>query len=651
MDFRSQLSAFQNSGGSGGSGGARGGGNPSSNNDNRNDDTRSHNRSPGRPNNNSNHNYNSTHNSSISSNRTNYGRGGSGSDYGRGGGEYGGRGRGDHVRGGGDGRDFRPSGGDYGAEGSDRRRPRPQEWSSRHQEPPSARRRLIAPDPDALGDLRGYGYRIPKGFPDPPTPKEMAKKPKHVALLAITVDDLPYEHIWKGWCQTLSKTLTEQDGVDEYFVSLVCHAKYPKNVRSDWLRQRLITHPPKPGRGNSYMDPEFLTRIPSWGSVEITRAMLDVLQDGLKIGNCTEADKRFAASRFLIRTPPSFDADCASAAAIADTEGGNAGRSDDIPAVDHFLYISESCLPVVTAREFFERIQNTESWVNARHRKQEDTPKNKYEDDQFAGINRRIPGQYRWKGDQWVLLSRRHASKIIDLDRPHISPKHQLWQSFRDINASDEMYFPTALALLGYLRFTSDGEDTQRPRDPNASHPQATDNGGDKGGGPSSDASPPASKNGCILLKPVTYTDWTQGMKNPATFSHGVTDLKRVGRVARDKGCLVARKFAPCIAVPGVPKWEQKITGEISITEWEAAIRELQNIEDAEKAAKPEGKKPDPSHNGATVGPNKEENSNDGDCAYEINDHTAKSMLQPTAPKGVNGEDDKEEEDNEEETS
>ena len=66
---------------------------------------------------------------------------------------------------------------------------------------------------------------------------------------------------------------------------MVCHAKFPQRVESEWLRQRLLVHPPRLGRGNSFLDPEFLSRVPSWGSVEITRAMIDLLKDGMKIGS------------------------------------------------------------------------------------------------------------------------------------------------------------------------------------------------------------------------------------------------------------------------------------------------------------------------------------------------------------------------------
>ncbi|KAG7356076.1 core-2/I-branching enzyme [Nitzschia inconspicua] len=546
MDFRSQLSAFRN--GSNGEGG--GGGN--NNNGDRNDRSRSPNRR--------------FHSNNNNNNNNNRGGGGNGGRYGN---QYG--------------------------EGSDRRRPRPGEWGSNSHYggdgPPNTRRRYNNQhpnnvDPDGLGDLRRHNYRIPRGFPDPPTDEERAKQPKHIVLMAITIEDMPFEHVWRGWCDTLKAVPKDQD---DFFLSLVCHAKYPEKVQSEWLKQRLLTHPPQRGRGNSYEDPTYLTRTPAWGSVEITRAMLDLLQESLKIGKCTQTDKRFSANRFLIRVPPTFQ-EC----------------EDDskIPPADHFLFISETCLPVATAPEFFSKIANVAvSWVNARHRRQEDTPKNKYEDDQFAGINRRIPGQYRWKADQWVLLSRRHASLIIELDRPQIPQKHQLWQSFREINASDEMYFPTALALLGFLRYTKDGDDTQKSRavvpnpsgasgavsetamKPTSSSGLTLDTG--NGTAATSDgtgvASAVTNKNESILLRPVTYTDWTQGMKNPAMFCNGPKDLKRVSRLARGIGCLVARKFSTHLPIPGVPKEEVKMTGEITVGQWNEVMSELHREEaDAE---------------------------------------------------------------------
>mmetsp|Transcript_14219 Transcript_14219/g.29639 ORF Transcript_14219/g.29639 Transcript_14219/m.29639 type:complete len:636 (+) Transcript_14219:19-1926(+) len=561
MDFRSQLSAFKSKGSNGSSNNSNNGNRGYNNTNTNNNSDRGRSSSNSHSNRNANANDRNSYYSNHSNRINSPGRSGGYND-----------------------------GGGYGG---DRRRHRPREWSQNadyHHGPPTARRRFHPPrhgspgqhhgyghghgppNLDGLGEMRNLGYQIPRGFPRAPTKEEKSKKSKHLALLAIVIDGLPYEEVWKGWCETLSACL-EEDAVDEYFISFVCHAKFPQKIQSEWLRRRLLTFPPKQGRGNSFMDPVFLTRKPEWGSVDITRAMLDLLQDGLKIGKAggnavKYDDKRFCASRYLARSPPSFET----------------GEPSGIPPVDQFLFLSESCLPVVTPLEFFSRASDPNvSWLNARHRTESGTPQNKYEDDQFAGINRRVPGQYRWKGDQWVLLAKRHAESIIGIDRPFKPPKHQLWQSFRHINASDEMFFPTAMALLGDLRYTKDGYDTQKGRCRDEESSLAGDSAPSETNKsvPETATHSPPPENQCIRLKPVTYTDWTEGMKNPALFSNGPTDLKRVGKLAREMGCLVARKFATHIDIPGVPAEEQKITGSISMEDWAAAIKEIRDEEEA----------------------------------------------------------------------
>jgi hypothetical protein len=582
MDFRSQLSAFQSGGGS--AGGSRGGGGADRS------PNRTSNRGGYRDNNNRD---NRDNNRDNNNNRDNY--------YGRGGG--GGRGRG----------------------GDDRRRPRDSNHPHIQGGPPNQRRRYHSPDRDGLGDLRNFGYRIPKGLPTPPTPQAKQRKAKHLALLVISIDDLPYEHIWKAWSQTLNNSNNkEEEEEDDYYISLVCHAKYPKQVKSPWLRQRLLVHPPKVGRGNSFLDPEYLTRTPNWGSIEITRAMVDLLQASMTIGRDQQTDMRFAASRFLVRRPPP--------PSLADLENSTTEWDDPpIPPVDQFIYVSETCIPVGTAQDTFAKMQDTTvSWVNARHRKDPDTPKNLYENDQFAGIHRRIPGQYRWKADQWVLLCRNHAQQILDMDHYAYSssssssssssypPKHPLWQSFRDINASDEMYIPTCLAVLGLLRIAANGEDTQRsrsqqvengngsisseqqrsrsrsnsnvddkPRGRSNSHTGSILSEGDKTSATTATVvvAPPVVVDQVVLNRPVTYTDWTEGMRNPASFTRGLVDFKRVARLARAKGCLVARKFAPYLALPGVPRDELKITGQMTAEEWKEEVQVLQAQDEAQEAA------------------------------------------------------------------
>ncbi|KAL3932355.1 MAG: hypothetical protein SGBAC_010889 [Bacillariaceae sp.] len=567
MDFRSQLSAFKSGGGSsnGNSGGSNSGGNNGNSNNNN---------SGGRgyPSSNSNQRgYGNTNNNSSSSGH--YGRGGSDNR------ERDSRDNHHH-------RDRGDRGDSYRRDDHHgKRRNRP--WGNEGGYGPPQRRRFHSPDRDGLGDLRQFGYIIPRGNPALPTAALKKKKTKHIALLAITIDDLPYEHIWKAWMDTLNNSSS-----DEYFVSLVCHAKFPEKVTSPWLKDRILLRRPKLGRGNSYLDPEFLSRKPEWGSVEITRAMLDLLQEAAKIGQDDQKDARFSSNRYIVRMPgQTVDS------TVAPTPEATGASSTLLPTVDQFLFVSETCLPIRTAPEMFRLLPGpTVSWINGRHRKDPKTPKNKYEDDQFGLISRKIPGQFRWKADQWVLLGRMHATAILAMDRPHFHPRHQFWQHFRNINASDEMYIPTTMAVLGYLRYTLEGEDTQRARN-NMTPAEASNKNEPTSTSPNNNAKKEDDKDKVaptpilppppemVLKRAVTYTDWTEGMRNPACFTRGMLDFNKVAQLARKEGCLVARKFAPKMAIPGEDP-SKDITqekGYITAEDWLEAVQTWEQ-EDSEKA-------------------------------------------------------------------
>jgi hypothetical protein len=410
--------------------------------------------------------------------------------------------------------------------------------------------------------------------------------PKHIALLVICIDELPYEHIWKAWAAAAT--------TGDTLVSILVHAKYPSKVQSSWLRQRLLVRPPRIGRGNCYADPVYLSHAPEWGSVQITSAMVELVAAGLKIGpNDRETDERFSSRRFLVETTK---------------DDSNSNKTDQqkegkvIPPVDKFIFVSETCLPVKTLKECEEALfkevkvaaetkgnedtegaietsgkedmktlgetdgkedvkapaeskadaakvssltptarSNEVSWINARNRNTPGTPQNKYERDQFQDINRMVPQACRWKADQWTVLSRAHAAAVLNIDQ-HMRPDDQLWNSFARINASDEMYFPTALAVLGILK---DEDDSTVPQ---------------------------------VAKRAVTYTDWTEGMRNPATYTNGIRDFKRVAKIARKQGCLFARKFALVHAIPGK---EKVVTGAIDVEAWKEAIGVLQKAEES----------------------------------------------------------------------
>lgn len=401
-----------------------------------------------------------------------------------------------------------------------------------------------------LQRMERFGYRLlPRPYQPPETTKTVKDQPRHICLLALSIDDLPWEDIWKAWAGSCSTTI----------VSLVGHAKFPDRVTSAWYRRRLVIKNPVRGRGQSWADPVVHSFRPEWGSVEITRAMIELLLEGLEIGQYQpseaktssgegdehsqkedsnsetssprdelENDIRFSRRRFLVGD-----------------DDDSASLPSSVPPVDRFIFISETCLPIVSLDRCQAALFQTEqSWVNARHPQiTEGTPRNAYERDQFRNIHQMIPVVHRWKADQWIVLTRSHAEAVANIDRS-MRERDQLWNSFaRNVNASDELYFPTALAVQGILNLEGDEN---------------------------------------IKRQAVTYTDWTQGMKNPASFA-GVTELKTIRQQALQKGCLLARKFV--LQREGDSSTEQVI----SVDEWRKTVLESEEDFPTEDGAEKPG--------------------------------------------------------------
>ena len=521
-------------------------------------------------------------------------------------------------------------------------------------------------------ELQQSGYRIRPSLPW--VPKSDRTRP-HICLLAIIIDELPYEHIWQAWANSMN-----HNNSGGSYVSLVCHAKYPKRVQSPWVRQRLLVQPPQMGRGGSvtanssnssttttsFADPMYRTHVPEWGSIHITCAMMDCLKDAVLIGTKKASemhDVRFTPNRYVISEPYS-------------TVSNTVGTTHSIPTVDKFIFISESCLPVMSLDEYVQLLfppleetttsntttdtmtttiqdnapskadtdsiekvvnhenddddgpdpsatnvveSNTEnsnveskvsttaettaissthdvsttktddavvvvnsntplvdpwdvSWVNGRSRNTVGTPRNMYETNQFQNIDGRIPDTCRYKADQWILLSRRHAIHILHIDE-HIShPQYQFWTLFQNISASDEMYFPTTLGILGLLKDDDLDQNNTSSTDATSKQDRVSQ-------------SPLTSP---VWKRSVTYTDWSQGMRNPTSFTNGIRDFETVARLARQQQCLLARKF---VVVPpsngrtvhdddhdninSDPATKQNCTGQITVEEWRNVVHQL----------------------------------------------------------------------------
>lgn len=76
---------------------------------------------------------------------------------------------------------------------------------------------------------------------------------QQLGLLFIIIDDLPHELIWRVWLNSIE---------DENRVKVFIHAKNPDKVQSQWVKSHLV---------------DFCFR-PQWGSVEITKAMIELMR-------------------------------------------------------------------------------------------------------------------------------------------------------------------------------------------------------------------------------------------------------------------------------------------------------------------------------------------------------------------------------------
>lgn len=218
-----------------------------------------------------------------------------------------------------------------------------------------------------------------------------------VALLFIIIDDLPLENIWRDW-------LT---GPNSDNVEIFIHAKYPERVRSRWVQDRLIRSDLRP----------------SWGSIELSKAMYYLLEDALQYR--------------------AFNA-------------------------DYFIFLSESCVPLYKIDDFFSRLKGqSKSWIDYNN-----TATNGYaHTNQFAPLKNVVPDSCVYKSDQWVMLNRVNAIQLMDFKK---QTNISIWTLMENVvKASDEMWIPTILCMMNNglenvvekrkITYVDWGEETRSP--------------------------------------------------------------------------------------------------------------------------------------------------------------------------------------------
>lgn len=117
----------------------------------------------------------------------------------------------------------------------------------------------------------------------------------------------------------------------------------------------------------------------------------------------------------------------------------------------HILFVTESCIPISSLEELGEEIRKQgyeKSFVNpygetsSRCTRFDEHACFSISDLPHSSIRKQLPG--------WCLLSRKHVQAILDIPKNHLGGE-ELYPLFSKVWAPEEVFFPTALSLLGLL--------------------------------------------------------------------------------------------------------------------------------------------------------------------------------------------------------
>lgn len=277
-----------------------------------------------------------------------------------------------------------------------------------------------------------------------------------LGLLFIIIDDFPNELLWRTWLQQFAPTQPQQ-------VKLWFHAKHPERT-SPFVRARLVR--------------SFQLR-PEWGSIELTKTMLLLLHEA----------------------------------------------AQEAPHINKFAFLSESCIPLLPLQETLNAVYSGEcaevSWLGQLR----DSPNNGYAKQQQFDVLARAGMRCVLKSDQWLLLSAHHARRLFSfLQHTTAAPQsedsslsaktlllHGVFRLFQGVRASDEVFFPTLLALLLFGNRSHSGGELNE--DLRSNH---------------------------ITSRRLTYCDWSESARNPKSFR--VLEAAAVA-LARQERCVFFRKI------------------------------------------------------------------------------------------------------------
>jgi hypothetical protein len=106
------------------------------------------------------------------------------------------------------------------------------------------------------------------------------------------------------------------------------------------------------------------------------------------------------------------------------------------PDVQHLVLASESCVPVAPLATWVRELEaDPRPWLAY------DLPRSRFDHERADAA--RVPPGTPCKADQWWVLTR--AAAAAAAADPHA------WRDFQAVTASDEWYFPTVLAMAGWI--------------------------------------------------------------------------------------------------------------------------------------------------------------------------------------------------------
>jgi len=288
-----------------------------------------------------------------------------------------------------------------------------------------------------------------------------------VVLCFIIIDKLPHEHLWRYWLAASKSSTKSDSSEDPENICILIHAKYPEKVESEWVRARLV-------RSFQF--------CPHWASLDVSKTMVGLMKEALTLS----------------------------------------------AEVSKIMFVSETCIPVVPREVALAQLLcDSCSWVDFGN---EGVDGFHYQKQWEPVENKGFTKGCVYKSSQWVVLSRQHAQEILALP-PQLLPPQELCRGPEDysarnrsvnrvsssvaafdsnhvensllekvfcgINATDEVYLPSCLCILGHLP-------PLRPLGKRLVAAPPTGSGSNSGAGAS----------GCrsaVHLRACTYSQWPAG--------------------------------------------------------------------------------------------------------------------------------------------